>query len=128
MICLGINEDIERVMNRFEQLLQQEKPSQFVSVFKSDYEKYDLMKENQSQNKIHDKPKEPLEVKQSESLVKNQPQNENLLSFDVQPVNVQLNNMNINSGNDSSKQEQEIKPSVNQIRDINDIFDFTNQK
>lgn len=125
MICLGVSEDIEKVMYRFEQLSNHIKPSPFVSVFKTEYTQYDLMQYNQikqSQDKTQ------TEVKSNEPISQKESHNENLLSFDIEPINIQLDNMNVNPQNDSNKEKQDIKPSANQIKDINDIFDFTNQK
>lgn len=115
-ICLGINDDINKLFRRYDDLKGHRKPEPFLSSFHTDYIQYNLNYKEEAK-----------EVNPSNSSISSNQNkgNANLIDFDfsgsgntgnVIPQSNLSNNQSQNQNNKNSNASQK-------INDINDIFD-----
>jgi hypothetical protein len=115
-ICLGINDDLVKLFQRYDDLKKNKKPNGFVSSFHTEYASYNLNYKN-TNNQIGAIKTEPINNKP--------PGNQNLLDLDFFQPPVNIPPGNVNNNNNSNNTSNQPKTNVN---DINDLFDILNQK
>jgi hypothetical protein len=128
-ICLGINDDIIKLLKRYDDLKAKRKPEPFLSSFHTDYVAYNL---NYSSNSGPSKEYSGLIVNTGNNqvganLVKNEDknfsikkENSNLIDFSFSADN-NISNSN-NQGTSNINNSNQTKKTGN-TQDINDIFD-----
>jgi len=141
-ICLGINEDIIKLFNRYDDLKAKKKPDSFISSFHTDYAEYNLnnLKEKKvnSKNFVNENPFDFFDnnnnnkMNSNSQVVGNTGNNLNLIDFGFGNENNNSNsNLNKNENNafdpfSNSNFNNQSQGQGNK-NDVGDIFDILNQ-
>jgi hypothetical protein len=118
-ICLGINDDINKTFQRYDNLKNKRKPAAFYSCFYTDYAEYNM--NNVKKQSVTESLSTQTSIQQKNK------NNQNLIDFDFS--NDESNNVSNPSSQKNVQQTNQIQ-NIGQkknIQNIDDLFDILNK-
>ncbi len=134
-ICLGINDDIIKLLKRYQDLKSNIKPEAFLSSFHTDYVAYNLNYSSNSESSNNysgfqvDTGNKSISANITHDITSKKDNNSNLIDFNFSAPQDKNQNLNTekNIHNNNSNNLNKPKGQGN-MADINDIFDVLNKK
>ena len=123
-ICLGINEDINKIFKRCDDLKVHKKPETFISSFHTDYAEFNL--NNQKENKKNKSSSSGIKKDNPFGFSSSYPSGPNYNSGVGNPGN-NTNLIDFGFGNEGASNNTNILPSSDNKNEVKDIFDILNQ-